>query len=431
MVDDPIAMCELLVGLEGVNVDGVSDRGGDGLVVHVSSRAAPPVCEGCGRVRRLKDRSAVEFVDLPCFGRPARLVWDKRRWKGCCGSGSETEVDEQVAAPGHRLTTRAGRWACRQVGQHRRGVLSVALELGCDWHTVNNAVIAWGEALIDADTERVGQVSAVGLDETLFGRFGKWKRREWATSIVDVNTGQLIDMIEGRTAWQVIAWFAGRPPGWVAGIQFGTLDLSGPYRKVFDDYLTHVMQIADPFHVVKNANARLDECRRRVQNETLFHRGRKDDPLYGIRRLLTMAAEKLDVRAGDKIRARLDAGDPRGEVQWAWEAKEAVRDIYRIGDHAQAVDTVDELADLMTDDGFPPEVNRLGRMLARWSTQITNWHRAPVSNGPTEGANNMIKLAKRIGFGFRRFRNYRIRALLYSGNPKWDLLDTLMPAQIR
>ncbi|MCP3913834.1 MAG: transposase, partial [Actinomycetia bacterium] len=41
------------------------------------------------------------------------------------------------------------------------------------------------------------------------------------------------------------------------------------------------------------------------------------------------------------------------------------------------------------------------------------------------------KLAKRIGFGFRNFRNYRIRALLYAGRPNWNLLDQLLPAQIR
>ena len=30
--------------------------------------------------------------------------------------------------------------------------------LGCDWHTVNNEVGRWGEALLQADTSRVGQV---------------------------------------------------------------------------------------------------------------------------------------------------------------------------------------------------------------------------------------------------------------------------------
>lgn len=37
MINDPIAMCEVLVGLEGVNIDGV-EEGLSGLVVCVSSR---------------------------------------------------------------------------------------------------------------------------------------------------------------------------------------------------------------------------------------------------------------------------------------------------------------------------------------------------------------------------------------------------------
>ncbi len=430
MLVDATAMCEALVGLEEVNIDGVDDRG-DGLVVWVSSTNPPPRCVSCGVEHRLKDRSAVSLTDLACFGRPACLVWVKRRWKRCCGVGSFTEVDDRIASAGHKLTTRAGRWATRQVGQHRRSVASVAKELGTDWHTVNNAVIGWGGALIDADTNRVGAVTAVGIDETLFVRRGQWRHKCWATSIVDVDTGQLIDMVEARTAKAVIYWFNTEPQAWVQQIRFGVLDMSGPYRKVFNDALGWVIQIADPFHVVRNANQRVDECRRRVQNATLSHRGRKDDPLYRIRRLLTTAAERLDVRAESKLALRLAQGDPHGEVQWAWEAKEAVRDLYAITSYTDAVEAIDELAELMIDNTFPPEVNSLGRTLHRWRTQITNWHRRKVSNGPTEGANNMIKLAKRIGFGFRNFRNYRIRALLYAGRPNWNLLDQLLPAQIR
>ena len=144
-----------------------------------------------------------------------------------------------------------------------------------------------------------------------------------------------------------------------------------------------------------------------------------------------MAAERLDHTAAARLAASLSTSDPHGEVEWAYRAKEAVRDIYQIDDHTTAVDVVAELAELMIDKTFPPEVNQLGRMLKRWHTQITNWHHRRISNGPTEGANNMIKLAKRIGFGFRSFRNYRVRALLYAGQPNWDLLDTILPAQNR
>ncbi len=49
-----------------------------------------------------------------------------------------------------------------------------------------------------------------------------------------------------------------------------------------------------------------------------------------------------------------------------------------------------------------------------------------MSNGPTEALNNLIKRIKRIGFGFRNFHNYRIRALLYAGKPNWRVLGSIV-----
>ena len=65
------------------------------------------------------------------------------------------------------------------------------------------------------------------------------------------------------------------------------------------------------------ANQRLDEVRRRVQNQTLGHRGHKDDPLFRSRRLLTQADERLDNNGRTKLLGLLAAGDPRGEVRTA------------------------------------------------------------------------------------------------------------------
>ena len=72
-------------------------------------------------------------------------------------------------------------------------------------------------------------------------------------------------------------------------------------------------------------------------------------------------------------------------------------------------------------------MNRLGRTLGRWRTQIANWHLSRVTNGPTEAANNLAKLIKRNASGLTNFEHYRIRALLYAGKPDWTLLDTLTP----
>jgi transposase len=191
--------------------------------------------------------------------------------------------------------------------------------------------------------------------------------------------------------------------------------------------LPDATQIADPFHLIKLANSKLDECRRRVQNETLGHRGRKSDPLYRIRRLLTKADERLDHKGRTKLLGLLAAGDPKGEVKLTWHAKEVIRSIYEIDDPQLADEFVTRLAGDLQDTTFPPEVRSLGRTLRRWKDHIVAWHRGRATNGPTEAVNNLIKRVKRIAFGFRRFSAYRIRALLYAGRPNWDLLATVTP----
>jgi hypothetical protein len=168
-------------------------------------------------------------------------------------------------------------------------VNEIAVQLGCDWHTVNVAVIAYGTALVDDDPDCIGEPTAVGLDETLFVRLGPWCRQCWSTSIVDVRVGRLLG-VGGRDSAGPCAWFADRGQAWRDRIEWATPDLSGPYRAVFDTMLPDATQVADPFHLVKLANAKVDEVRRRVQNDTLGRHGRKTDPLYRCRRLLTNAS---------------------------------------------------------------------------------------------------------------------------------------------
>ena len=431
---NPTRMCELLVGLPEINVRGVHDEPGGPVRVHVESRLDQGWCRDCGARAAIKDRAPVEFVDLPCFGRPTRLVWHKQRWRcrePVCAAGSWTIVDERIAWPRAALTDRAARWATIQVGRVGRSVNEVAQELGCDWHTVNDAVVAYGEALLAADADRVGQVDALGLDETLFFRKGPRHLKQWCTSVVDLGgpgrRAKLVEVIEGRTATKVSGWLDDQPDAWREAISWGLLDMSGPYRKVFNDSLGHATQIADPFHVVKHANTMLDECRRRVQNETLGHRGRKDDPLYRSRRLLTKGHERLDEAGEAKLLGLLEAGDPRGEVRMTWHAKETTRGLYDIDDPELAGEFIDELINDMADTDMPPEVRSLGRTLRRWRDHIVAWHEARVTNGPTEAINNLIKRIKRIGFGLRRFQHYRVRVLLYAGKPNWDLLASVTP----
>jgi transposase len=152
-----------------------------------------------------------------------------------------------------------------------------------------------------------------------------------------------------------------------------------------------------------------------VQQETLGHRVRRDDPLYRVRRLLVTAVERLSDRGWARLETAWTVGDPHDEVYNAWAVKELLRDVYRARTLADARSA---LADFYawTGDCGVTEARRLARTVRRWENQILAWHTtAGTSNGRTEAVNLLIKKIKRVGHGFRNFDNYRLRLLLHCG----------------
>ena len=83
------------------------------------------------------------------------------------------------------------------------------------------------------------------------------RRGRWGTN--RDGEARLLDVVAGRSAAGSSRRLTARPEGWRQAIRFGVLDLSGPYRKTFDDSLGHVAQVADPFCLAKPANSKLDD----------------------------------------------------------------------------------------------------------------------------------------------------------------------------
>jgi transposase len=94
--------------------------------------------------------------------------------------------------------------------------------------TPSTTLHAYGQALID-DERRFGVVEALGLDEVLFVREGEYRRQNYSTQIVDVERGQLLDVVPGRSGAAPTAWLNSQGEDWLSHVRYATLDLSGPY----------------------------------------------------------------------------------------------------------------------------------------------------------------------------------------------------------
>jgi transposase len=404
-----------LLGLDDFKVVAVQVTDGE-WQLSVETVATVVGCQGCGLRAKLHGRRTVRVRDLPIGGRPVVLCWRKRIWR--CGEpacGVQTWTERAAAIrPRAVLTERARAEACRRVGKDAHAVAAVARDLGVGWATVMRAVHEHGTPLVD-DAARLEGVTALGLDETSFLRATPTAPTRWVTGLVDLEGGRLLDVVADRTRAAVDGWLGARPRDWLAQVGTVALDPWRGYASALTAPLGHARVVVDHFHAIKLANTVVDQVRRRMQQATLGHRGRKRDPLYRIRKLLLTAAEQLTGRGRVRLRAGLAAGDPTGEVAAAWQGKELLRAVYAAVGTAAARAALERFY-RWADGVQVAELSRLACTVRAWEAEILAWHATNgCSNGPTEALNLLIKKVKRVGHGFRNFVNYRLRLLLHCG----------------
>jgi transposase len=384
-------------------------------VIYVESDVDATGCPECGVVAVGHGRRRVAVRDLPVAGRPVVLLWAKRIWS-CpdpdCGKKTWSERSALIA-PRAVLTERARAEICRRVGAEEGSVAALARELGVSWAAAMAAVRDYGTPLVD-DPARLDGVSALGVDETTFLHARPGRRTVSVTGFVDLERPRLLDVVPGRSGAAAGKWLAGRDKAWRDGIEVAALDAFRGYNTALVANLANATVVMDHFHAVGLANRALDRVRRRVQNDTLGHRGRSADPLYQIRRVALVAAERLDQRGWERLIAGLEMGDPDGDMAAAWLAMQLFRNIYA----AENLDAARAALNAFykhCKDRAVPELDTLARTVRSWEQEILAYHTTGQSNGPTEAVNLLIEKVRRVGHGFRNFDNYRLRLLLRCG----------------
>ena len=144
------------------------------------------------------------------------------------------------------------------------------------------------------------------------------------------------------------------------------------YKSAAASQLPGAVTVMDPFHVVHIAIDALEQCRQRVQQETLGHRGRKGDPLYAARKTLLTGTDILT----DTSQARLDAlfaCPDHADVHTTWRIYQDLLAAYRDRDPRRGKNTLRQLITMITRPSLPHtciELARMGRTLKRRAGDI-------------------------------------------------------------
>lgn len=410
--------------IDGFHVTRIDARA-DVIVLDVETDADRVGCPGCGVLAEGRGRRVHELADSPAFGLPVQVRWSKRLWR-CRDPGCRVRTFSEAhpfAPPRAKLTARAVVWATGMLRTDDTTVAALARRLRVGWHTLWRAIVGHAAETVD-DPARLGGVQTLGVDEHIWkpSRLGVDRA---VTAMVDLTRddhgrvrARLLDVVPGRSGTAYAAWLRATPPEFRPAVEHAALDPFRGYANAIRDELPDAIAVLDAYHVVRLGVKALDECRQRVQQETLGHRGRKGDPLYRIRGLLRHGVEHLTDRQHAKIAAGLAAGDPDAEVEVAWLCYQQLRSVYH---QPRAADGVREAVRVL--ESFHtcpiPEIARLGRTLRVWRDAfLAYFSTGGVSNGGTEAINLIIEKTRRLAHGFRNFHNYRLRILLAAGGHK-------------
>ncbi len=379
-------------------------------------------CRRCGCEGVPRDTVVRRLAHEPLGWRPTILLVTIRRYR-CTGCGHVWRQDTtQAAEPRARLSRRGLRWALEGIVCQHLTVARVAEGLAVAWNTANDAVLAEGKRVLIDDPGRFEAVTVIGVDEHVWRHTRRGDK--YVTVIIDLTPiragsgpARLLDIVEGRSKQAFKQWLAARPQAWRDRVEVVAMDGFTGFKTATSDELPDAVAVMDPFHVVRLAGDALDQCRRRIQQDTHGHRGRKDDPLYRARRTLHTGTDLLTDKQCARLRD-LFAADKHVEVEATWGIYQRMITAYREPDRKHGRELMGKLIESVSHDvpAALTELRRLGRTLTHRAADVLAYFDRPgTSNGPTEAINGRLEHLRGSALGFRNLTNYIARSLLESG----------------
>lgn len=178
------------------------------------------------------------------------------------------------------------------------------------------------------------------------------------------------------------------------------IDMKKSYKFSIKKCFPDTSVVIDKFHLICDANKKIDEERRIIQN---MHNDVKIP-----RKLFLKNKENLTKGEKGKIK-RWFRQFP--DLKIYWYVKETLRDMYKLKERKTAKKKLNTLTSSMykqKDRGL----TQWADSLEYWQDEILNFFDYRITNGFTEGIHTKLKLVKRIGFGFKNKEVYIRKAAL-------------------
>lgn len=351
------------------------------------------ICPVCGRnTKRIHDYRMQTIKDLPFQLKHCYLILRKRRYACSCG---KRFYENYSFLPKYFQRTSRMTVFIADALHDTRSVTSVAKMCNVSTATVNRILdtISYGRPDIPL---------AISIDE-FKGNAGGQK---YQCILVDPIKHSVLDILPSRSQTQLVSYFRSIPKKERYRVKFFVCDMWRPYTDLAQSFFPNATVVIDKYHFIRQVTWAIENVRKRIQ---------KTMPGYlrkyykRSRSLILTRYDKLKDEKKQECDLMLLYND---DLRLAHYLKEW---FYRICQNLRYSEQRKELLEWIStaEQSQLPEFERCAATYRHWCKEILNAFKySHISNGPTEGFNNKIKVLKRTSYGIRNFEHFRTRILL-------------------
>ena len=264
------------------------------------------------------------------------------------------------------------------------------------------------------------QAKYLGIDE-----FKLHNGRRYATHIIDLETGHVLWIQNGKKKQVVYDFIEHVGLEWMDGVEAVACDMNSDFQEAFEEMCPWIQPVFDYFHIVKNFNDKVVSEVRKDEQRRLYEEGNIDAAraLKKTRYILMSNRSTLQKKDEDAASERvIHKGSPLFKTEdikrkSGYEAKydellkenkllftldlikEKLSNAYSLRDEALMAKAIIDIIDLCTATGNK-HLLWFGKLLDSHFEGIIAHATYKISAGKIEGINQKIKTLRRHGYGY-------------------------------
>lgn len=360
------------------------------IKIYLETKPQEHICPFChATTRRVHDYRSQMIKDLPFQLKHCYLVLRKRRYHCSCGKHF---YESYSFLPRYFQRTNRLTAYIASILHTNLSMKDVALQTNVSASTV-------ARILDSISYSRQTLPEAISIDEFK----GNASTGKYQCILVDPLKHKILDILPDRTQNHLISYFYSIPKIERYRVKYFVCDMWTPYIDLAKIYFPNAKIIIDKYHFIRQVTWAIDGVRKRLQRSMpaslrkYYKRSKK---------LILTRYFKLKDENKQACDLMLLYND---DLRKAHFLKEKFYEICQNPKYSEQRKDFFQWIKMAENSGIP-EFEKCARTYRNWSKEILNAFKYPhITNGPTEGFNNKIKVLKRTSYGIRKFDHLRTR----------------------